>query len=270
MCDVVAVAAAGVAISAGSAYVTNRGQAANAKQAREYNGQVAALQINDRVLKMQEQNAVWEQDLQYAGDTLSYVEKEWDRQVAASGRAGKAIERNTLAATGTLLVRQVEEDMAAIAQGMEVRRQGAQGRARVASRDRGVEGNSVDAIVQDVSRQEGEATAVMAMNRAAFTRQINRKIIAADAQGDQQLANLTDKTFAPQVQVRVPGALASVAPAQIPQGPSDAALGLNIASAAIGGLTSYSTMNGQTVKDTFDNWAGRPPTIPTGGSAGRS
>lgn len=273
MCDVTAFAVASVAVSATSAYASHKAGSSAAKAQREYNGEVAALQMSDRVMKLQEQNDTWEQDIKHAGDTLAWAEGEWVRQERAADKAVRAVEKNTLAATGQLLIRQVEEDIATVAQGMDARRTGTVARASRSAVDRGVEGNSVDGILNDVFRQEGEAVNVMAMNRAAGLRQINRQIIEADAQGDQQLANIAVRTFAPQTPIRQPGVLGSVAPAAPVQGPSTGQLIGNIAGAVVQGVGNYSSWNGQTVKDTVDGartWIGKQFAVaPSAGSAGR-
>ena len=220
MCDAIAIAAAGVAVSAGSAAAQYSQAQSAAKKQASYNAAVEAQQSAYRVQVMQYQNEVWAQDLKYSGDLLAWAEQEWDRQVRWNEGARKAIEKNTIQAISTILLRQVEEDMATIAQGFEVRRQGAQARARVAAQDRGVEGNSVDAILEDVMRQEGEVLTTMALNRSALARQLNREAIAADAQGDQQLASLQLKTYAPQAPIRTPSPVSPVNPAPPVVGPS--------------------------------------------------
>ena len=274
MCDVTAFAVASVAVSATTAYASHKAGSSAAKAQREYNGQVAALQMSDRVMKLQEQNDTWEQDIKHAGDTLAWAEQEWTRQERAADKAVRAVEKNTLAATGQLLIRQVEEDIAVVAEGMGVRRTGTVARASRSAVDRGVEGNSVDAIINDVSRQEGEALNVMAMNRAAGLRQLNREIIAADAQGDQALANIAVKTFAPQTPVRQPGVLGSVAPAAPVQGPSTGQLIGQVAGAVVQGVSNHAAWNGKTVKDTVDGartWIGKQFAVtPAAGGAGRS
>lgn len=150
--------------------------------------------------------------------------------------------------------------MAVIAQGFEVQRQGQQARAKVRAQDRGVEGNSVEAIIQDVTRQEGEVLNVMAMNRSASIRQLNREAQAIDATGDQQLSSIQLKTFAPQAQIRTPTPVNPVNPAAPVATPSSASLITGLAGSALGGLTNYSTFSGQKVSDTVSDlgkWVGR-------------
>jgi hypothetical protein len=271
MCWPVVIAAAGVAVAAGSAVASySQGQSAQKKQ-ESYNRQMSQTAAEHRLEVMEYQNEVWEQDVSYAQDMLSWAEQEWGRQERYADRAFQAVEKNTLAATGQLLLRQVEEDMAVIMQGQDQRRAGQVARAAIAVRDRGVEGNSVDAIINDVSRQEGEVLNVMAMNRAASLRAINRQIIEADAQGDQQLASIQLKTYAPSTQIRTPAPVSPVNPAAPVAGPNVGQLVTGVAGAVQGGFANYSTMTGQTQAQTynqFGNWVGRQFTVtPTGGAS---
>lgn len=270
MCDVIAIAAAGVAVSAGAAAVSYSQQAdASAKQSK-YNQSAAITQYTDKVAAMEYQNRVWQQDLEYARDTLSWAETEFERQKVAVTRAATAIEKNTIAATGQLLLRQVEEDIAVVAQGLDTRTRSVQARGKIAAQDRGVEGNSVDVIINDVSRQEGEALNVMAMNRSASLRQINRQIIEADAQGDQQLAALQVKTYAPAQQIRSPAPINSVMPAAPVQSANIGQLVSGVAGGVAAGVSNYSSMSGQTTADTVKqagSWISKQFTVtPSGGT----
>jgi hypothetical protein len=262
MCDVIGIAAAGVAVAAGGAVASYTQQQSAMNQQKKYNSQVEAQQLDYRLLVMQYQNEVWDQDISYANDMLAWSEQEWNRQERYAARAMEAVEKNTLAATGQLLLRQVEEDMGVIMQGQEQRRNEQVARASLTNRagDRGVEGNSVDAIINDVTRQEGEVLNVMAMNRAASARAINRQIIEADAQGDQQLSSIQLKTYAPSVQIRSPAPVSPVNPAAPVAAPNVGQLVTGVAGAVQGGFASYSAMTEQKQSDTynqFGNWVSR-------------
>jgi uncharacterized protein YeaO (DUF488 family) len=260
MCDVIAVAAAGVAVSAGGAVASYSAQNSAAGAQRAYNNQVMIQQASDRAVAMHYQNEVWEQDIAYSKDMLAWAETEFERQTRYVDRAAAAIEKNTIAATGQLLLRQVEEDIAVIAQSIDTRTRGSQVRGALAARDRGVEGNSVEAIVNDVMRQEGEVLNVMAMNRSASLRAINRQIIEADVQGDQQLANLALKTYAPSQQIRSPAPINSVMPAAPVQGGNVGQLVTGLAGAVTSGFNNYSAMSGLPLDKTVSqagNWLSR-------------
>jgi hypothetical protein len=266
MCDVIGIAAAGVAVAAGGAVASYTQQQSAMKQQKSYNAKVEGQQLDYRTQVMQYQNEVWDQDISYANDMLSWSEQEWNRQERYAARAMQAIEKNTIAATGQLLLRQVEEDMATILQGQDQRRNGQVARASIANKagDRGVDGNSVDAIINDVSRQEGEVLNVMAMNRAASTRAINRQVVEADAQGDQQLSSIQLKTYAPSVQIRSPAPVSPVNPAAPVAAPNVGQLVTGLSGAVTGGIANYSAMSGQTQADTYSqmgNWISRQFTV---------
>ncbi|MCB4824281.1 virion core protein, T7 gp14 family [Roseicella aerolata] len=254
------IALAGVAVSAAGTAMSYSAAKSASKAQNSYNAETEKQQLQYRQEVMEYQNQVWEQDLAYSEDLLSWAQGEWNRQERYDVRARQAIEKNTLAGIGQVLLRQVEEDMSVVAQGMEVGRQGQQARASASARDRGVEGNSVDAILQDVSRQEGEVLNVMAMNRAGTIRQLNREAVALDAQGDQQLANIQLKTYAPQAQIRQPSPVSPVNPAAPVASPNVGTLVTGLAGAGIQGITNYSTYSGQKVPDTVNDlgkWMGR-------------
>lgn len=264
------IAAVGVAVSAAGTAANYSAQRNAAGKQSAYNAKVQLQQTVDTVAAKQYQNEVWEQDLAYSKDVLTWAQGEFERNARYTTEAAKAVEKNTLAATGQLLLRQVGEDMGVILNGLDTRTRGSQARGQIAAKDRGVEGNSVEAIINDVSRQEGEALNVMAMNRSASLRQINRQIIEADAQGDQQLASLSVKTYAPQQQVRSPAPVNSVMPAAPVQSANVGQLVTGLAGAVTGGVSSYSAMAGQTTDKTYGqigNWISRQFTVtPSGGT----
>jgi len=271
MCDAITIAAAGVAVAAGGTALSYSQQNSASKKQATYNRVVQAQNEQFRLDTMQYQNDVWEQDIAYANDMLAWAEGEWNRQVTNYGRAAEAIEKNTLAATGQLLIRQAEEDMATILQAAETRRTGTVARAKMEATDRGVEGNSVEAIINDVTRQEGEALNVQAMNRSSSIRAINQAIVAADAQGDQQLANLALKTYAPQAQIRQPTPVNPINPAAPVAGPNTGQLITGMSNAVQSGFSSYNAMTQQNTQQTLSqtgNWLSRQLTItpaPSGG-----
>ncbi|HWL80106.1 MAG TPA: hypothetical protein VNR89_04075 [Roseomonas sp.] len=264
MCDVITLAAGAVAVSAAGTVASYAQQSDAANKQKTYNRQVSLQQNDYRLQVLDYQNKVWQQDIDYARDMLSWSEEEWNRQVRYDVKARQAVEKNTLAAVGQVMLRQVEEDMAVVAQGVDTRTRGAQARAQLSVRDRGVEGNSVDAIVNDVTRQEGEVLNVMAMNRASSLRQLNREAIAIDAQGDQQLASIQLKTYAPSTQIREPSPVNPVAPAAPVAGPNVGQLITGLSGAVASGFTNYSSWTGQTMQQTLNqtgNWLSRQFTI---------
>lgn len=261
MCEPVTIlAGASMAISAAGAVSSYMGADKASSEQAKYGVQTQITNMKDRVETIAYQNQVYAQDIQYANDMLEWSKGEWDRQVEYHKAASKAVEKNTLAQVGQVMLRQVEEDMSTILQGTEVRKQGTAARAQIAARsgDRGVEGNSVDAILHDVTRQEGEVLSVQDMNRSATQRQLNREAISIDAQGDQQLANLSLKTYSPQAQVRTPGPVGQVQSAAPVMGPSTGGLVTQLAGSVAQGVSNYSAMSGQTVNQTLKqagSWA---------------
>ncbi|MCG7364197.1 hypothetical protein MHZ93_23340 [Roseomonas sp. ACRSG] len=260
MCDVIAIAGTAVAVSAAGTAMSYAQQDAASNKQKTYNRTVSAQNEQYRLDTMQYQNDVWQDDIKYSQDMLAWAESEWNRQVEYAGRATKAIEKNTLAATGQLLIRQVEEDMAVIAQGFDTRRTGNVARAQIEARDRGVEGSSVEAIINDVTRQEGEALNVMAMNRSSSIRDINNALIAADAQGDQQLASISLKTYAPSQTIRTPTPVSPVNPQAPVAGANVGQLVTGMAGAVQSGFSNYNSMtqqDGATTLNQMGSWVGR-------------
>ena len=258
MCEPVSLAAATLAVTAGSAVASYSAQQSAAKKQGAYNATVEAQQGQYRLDTMAYQTQQWAQDIAHTNDLLSWSANEWDRQVVADGKAREAIEKNTLAGVGQVLLRQVEEDMLTIMRGQDARRTGATERASRAARaaDRGVEGNSVEAIIRDVTRQEGEAIAVMAMNRSASIRALNREAVAVDAQGDQQLGALALRTYAPSATIRAPAPVSAVNPSAPVQGGNVGQLISGVVGGVTGAVTNYSQWAGQPVKDTLGQMQG--------------
>lgn len=243
MCDVIGAVVGAVAVAGSVASYSAQNSAA--KKQSNYNKAVEEQQTEYRLDLMEYQNQVWEQDIRYAADMLGWAQTEWDRGVRSDKMAREAIEKNTLAGVSAVLIRQVEEDMATVLQGTEIRRQGATAAARLANADRGVEGNSVEAVLQDVARQEGEAMTALAMNRSVSRRQLNRQAIALDAQGDQQLMALQLRTFNPQANIRTPQPISPVAPAAPVAGGNVGQLITGVVGGVTSGMTFGAQANGQ-------------------------
>lgn len=255
-------AAAGAAISAASAVSNHMAQGKAAKQSNAYNRALAEQQNRDRESTMRWQNEVWSQDLQFAREQVAWQADEFQRQTAWVAKGQDAITRNRDASAFTLMLRAVEEDISFAFGREDTKRQGRAMRGTFAARDRGVEGNSVDAVLEDVFRQEGDAITVQDMNRSALNRQLYRESLAIDAEADQQLSSLASqvRTFSPSAPIRSPQPVASVAPARETEGPSLTSLGVNLGNAAVGGFNTYNTLSGQTARETvtqLSNWTRR-------------
>lgn len=258
----IALAAASFAVAAGSAVAGHMGAQANAKKANRAAREQFARDTEYRRELMAYQNDVWAQDLQYAREVLEYSEGEFGRQVEWAGVAMDRARQNRDSDAFTLMVRGVEERIAASFQNSAVAAQGRVARAQFSARDRGVEGNSVDAVLGDVERQEGDARTMTELNFDATRRQLGREALALDASADQTAFQIAGsiRTFAPNAPVRAPQPLAPVGAPQQVNGPSTGALAIQVGQAAAGAFNAYSSLSGQTNAQTFNQlttWAGR-------------
>ncbi|MGV2979853.1 hypothetical protein ACERNI_06540 [Camelimonas sp. ID_303_24] len=211
-------------------------------QAEEYRGQL-----------IQYQNDVYQQDIDYGFTYLNYQKGEFDRQVNYLDQSSKIIEKGRTAQYGTLLLRQVEEGIANMMGVDDLNRQArkTQAGADAYAADKGIEGISVDQIIGDVARQQGEAVTVMEMNRSATMRQLGLEMQGVKAQADSSLMNLQMKTYNPTTQIRKPQPVNPVQPSAPVPMPSNGALTAGIAGSLIGGVTNYSKWSGTPMNDLF-------------------
>ncbi|MBR0653232.1 hypothetical protein GXW78_26505 [Roseomonas terrae] len=263
--------AATLAVTAASAYASHQGQSAAAKKQNAYAAATDAANREHRRDVMEHQMDVWQQDLEYAEEVLAYSRTEFDKQAAFATTAMQAVERNRDADAFTLAVRGIEETVAATFQVTGAQRQGQAARAQFAARDRNVEGNSVDAVLGDVMRQEGDVVSMVAINRDATMRQIGREAQAADAQHDQALSQIAAgiRTFSPQAPIRTPGPVPVQNPQATVAAPSGVQLVGGLANGFMAGVNAYNSASGQTMKQTIGQasaWVGRQFTIGGGSS----
>lgn len=240
-------AGATLALGATQAVMGAQAGAAAAKAQQRQQDTQARAQIADRLRAIEYAEEQFTRDMSFAQETLDYSQTEFSRQKKVVERGRETVQRNTSDDVAAVLIRQVEEDMALILSGRETSRAATSGRAtlRAQAGDRGVEGNSVDAIIQDVTRQEGEALNVQAMNRSASDRMLTRQAITTRAQGTQQMMGMGVQTMAPQSQVRVAAPMASIvqqAPVARPNTTLQMAMG--IGNAAVGAFNSYNRFTG--------------------------
>ena len=97
-----------------------------------------------------------------------------DKQTMWATTALAAVEKNRNADAFTLAVRGIEETIAATFQTTGAQRAGQAARGQFAAGDRNVEGNTVDAVIGDVTRQEGDLMTMVGINRDAAMRQLER------------------------------------------------------------------------------------------------
>ncbi|WP_431282339.1 virion core protein, T7 gp14 family [Humitalea sp. 24SJ18S-53] len=250
------IGAAVVSAGVGIAQSVMAGQAASKAASAQQRAQDLALnsQLKDRLAAIQYQEDLFKQDLSYAQETLDYQESEFGRQERVLERNRTAIQKNTNDSIAGIIARRVEEDMSSILQEYGIAQSAGEARAttRVRSSARGVEGNSVEALIQDVSRQEGDAVSVLTLNREATSRGLTRAVIEARTQGAQQLANQQAQTYQPSTPIRTMGPLASInTPGQVAQ-PSQLATLVGIGSAVAGGFNTYNSWSGNTPAKTVN------------------
>jgi len=239
MCDPISLALTGTQIIGSiSAY---QGQKQAAEDQNRYNAQVTDLQNQYRNQLLHYNNEVFRAELDYFGEMLDYQQAEFDRQREYVEASQDAINRNYFNQLATLLTRQVEEAMAT-AFGIEtIERQARRERAtaRAAAGERGVEGNSVEAILNDVSRQQGEAVYMMRLNQQAMDRQLMLEAMGLKAQADSALNNIPIRTFQPIAPPTAPAPVAPVNPAPVVRGPSLGSLIGSIGGDVVGGINQH-------------------------------
>nr|WP_314073593.1 hypothetical protein [uncultured Roseococcus sp.] len=235
-------------------------QAAKASAAQAAATNKANAEYRDAVMRYQ--NETWEQDLRYAQESLGYQRAEFDRQLEWSEKARESVTRNRDAEAFTLMARGIEETIASTFQSQALGKQGRAARATYAAKDRGVEGNSVEAVLGDVWRQEGEAQTIVDMNRDVTGRQLFREAIASDAQHDSQMSQIASsiRTYAPNAPIRTPGPVNPVNPQSGTTAPSMGALAGSLAGNLVGGFNTYNGLTGSKANETYDqlsSWVGR-------------
>lgn len=250
------------ALNAASTVTSFIGAGAQAKAQNQNARAVQAAQDAYRDEVMRYQNNVWQQDIEYAREVLSYSKTEFEKQGEWARKAMDAVEQNRNADAFTLMVRGIEETIASTFATTSAQRQGRAATAAFQARERGVEGNSVEAVVGDVMRQEGEARTMVDINRSATMRQLGREAMALDANADAQMSQIAGsiRTFAPQAPIRTPSPLNPMAPQAPVAAPSTAGLVTGLANNFMGGVRLYGDMTGQNTQQTLDgltSWASR-------------
>ncbi len=263
---VLPLAGAVFALQAGGSALQFFGQSAAAKAENNARMQAAKMQQAYFYEVQRYQNETWKQDLDYAAEVLEYSKDEFEKQREWVEVANAAVEKNRDSDAFTLMVRGIEETIAATFQTTGVQRQGQSVRARIAATERGVEGNSTEAVLGEIFRQEGEANTMTALNRENTLRQLEREGVALDASSDQQMFQIASsmRTFAPNPRIRTPQPVNPIAPTQLVNGPSGAQLVSGLTNAGISGLNTYNAISGQNAKQTynqFSSWVSRQFTL---------
>lgn len=259
-------AAATFGMNAAGTVINFLGGQASSRAENRYRAEVARQQQLHFYEVQRYQNDVWRQDLEYAQEVLNYSRSEFDRQTEWAEVANAAVEKNRNSDAFTLMVRGIEETIAATFQTTSAQSMGRAARARFAAAERNVEGNSTEAVLGEIFNQEGRTTSMIELNRENTLRQLEREGISADASADQQLYQISSslRTFSPNPQVRGPSPLNPVAPAQMVNGPNAAQLISGLFNAGTSAVSSYNAMSGQNAQQTyqqFSNWVSRQFTL---------
>ncbi|BCB20057.1 hypothetical protein [Bosea sp. ANAM02] len=251
------VAAAAAIISTGASIAGQViGFGAQNKQAweqRAYNAKVEAQQEKYRAELIQYQNVVYQQEVDHGHKQLEYQRSEFQRQDRVVTKASESIQKNLFAQYATLLQRAVEENMATTFQSVSNEKSvvAAQAKARVSADARGVEGSSVEQLLNDISREGGDNETILQLNRSATARQLNLEALGLKASADQQLYNLPIQTFQPMAPIQPPSPVSPVQPAAPVAGPNRGAMVANVVGAVTTGMSNYASWSGQSVKQAF-------------------
>ncbi|MBN9442313.1 hypothetical protein [Bosea sp. (in: a-proteobacteria)] len=251
------VAAAAAVISTGASIAGQIiGFGAQNKQAweqRAYNAKVEAQQEKYRAELIEYQNVVYQQEVDYGKKTLDYQRSEFQRQDKVVTNARESIQKNLFAQYATLLQRAVEENMATTFQSVSNQKSvlAAQAKGQVSADARGVEGNSVEQLINDVAREGGDNETILQLNRSATARQLNLEAMGLKASADQQLYNLPIQTFQPIAPLNPPQPVSPVTPAAPVAGPNRGAMMANVVGAVTTGMSNYASWSGQSVKQAF-------------------
>lgn len=251
------VTAAAAIISAGTQIAGSvmgyQSQKTQAYQQWLYNAQTTRINEEHRAELIKYQNTVYDQEIDYKGEVLGWQKSEFARQGKMVDNAVKSIEANRFTQYATLLQRQVEEQIAAAFNIDTVERQARKMRAsaQVAADSRGVEGPSIEQIINDVSRQEGDAITVLELNRSATMRQLNLEMMGLKASADQALYNIPIQTYGPLDPVQTPAPVPQVQPtAPVPM-PSRGAMVTNVVGGVLQGMQNYASWSGQSFRQAF-------------------
>lgn len=213
---------------------------------------------------MRYQDETWQQDLDYATQTLTFQQGQFAKQTEYVKDAGKAILDNAGSQAAQVALQAVQKNIAITLGEANTNTQAAEARAsaRAAADGRGAAGNSVDAIIQDVSRQAGQAIGTQEMNRDAINNQARVDLQAVKAGSDTALGNLQAslKVYSPSTQIRAPGPVGGVQAPSLVSTPETSSVGNALAIGAAGlsgaatGLKLTSDLSGTSTRDLVQGW----------------
>lgn len=124
-------------------------------------------------------------------------------------------------------------------------------KAQVAADAKGIEGSSVEQLIDEVTRQQGENDTVLALNRSATMRQLTLESMGLKANADAALYNIPIRTYDPIAPINPPSPVNPVRPEAPVASPNRGAMVANVVGAGIQGLSNYSTWSGKKMSDIF-------------------
>lgn len=253
MCIVAAAAVVSTAASIGGQIMGFQAQNKAAWEQRAYNAKVEAIQEKYRAEVIQYQNVVYQQEVDYGGKMLEYQRSEFDRQGRMVENATEAINKNLFAKYAQILQRQIEEGMKTSfdLQANEKAGMAARAKSQVAADAKGIEGSSVEQLIDDVSRQQGDNETILSLNRSATMRQLTIEAMGLKANADAALYNIPIQTYSPIAPINPPSPVNPVQPAAPVASPSRGAMIANVVGAGIQGMSNYATWSGQKFSDAF-------------------
>jgi hypothetical protein len=255
MCTGIEAIAAGVstAASVGGSIMNFGAQNKAAWEQRAHNAKLEAINEKYRAEVIQYQNVVYQQEVDHGGKMLEHQRSEFDRQGRMVENATVSIQKNLFAKYGQLLQRQIEEGMAAAfdLQANEKAGMANRAKAQVAADAKGIEGSSVEQLIDDVSRQQGDNETVLNLNRSATMRQLTLEAMGLKASADQALYNIPIQTYAPVAPINPPSPVNPVRPEAPVASPNRGAMIANVIGAGVQGVSNYATWSGKKMSDVF-------------------
>lgn len=253
MCIVAAAAVVSTGASIGGQLMGYQAQNKAAWEQRAHNAKIEAINEKYRAEIVQHQNVVYQQEVDHGGKMLEYQRSEFDRQGKMVENATESIQKNLFAKYAAILQRQVEEGMATAfdLQANEKAAMAARAKGQVAADAKGIEGSTIEQLIDDVSRQEGDNETILELNRSATMRQLTLEAMGLKANADAALYNLPIQTYNPIPPINPPSPVNPVRPEAPVAGPNRGAMVANVVGAGIQGMSNYATWSGVKFSEAF-------------------
>jgi hypothetical protein len=188
------------------------------------------------------QNEQYNNELAYVEDILDYRENEFERYKVWREKVEGNVQQNYFGKLATTMARMTEEAIATELANMSYQQQGQDQRAQVTTgaAERGVRGNSVQALLGEIERQESTAITQNTMSNEATQRQLERQMEGYEAEAESTLLNLPRLSFEPIQMPNEPAPVNPVEPAPPVSRPSMLGAGLSIIGQGISTYAQYS------------------------------